>query len=120
MGFPSSRASCLRRRPRRLLRPLSITRLPTAAVLLGAACFVVSACSRPAESDSHTQRQIRATDLDQVRLGVTSPAEIEHLFGAPDTRDGDGSVVYGVGSTAPTVTFHFEDGTVSRICQTRP
>ena len=94
-------------------------RLRTAAVLLGAACLV-SACSRPAESDAHTQHQIRATDLDQVRLGVTSPAEIEHLFGAPETRDADGSVVYGVGPTAPTVTFHFENGTVSRICRTRP
>lgn len=97
-----------------------MARLSRAVLLLGVTCVLFSACSRPAESDSHTQPHIRATDLDQVRLGLTTPTEIEQLFGAPDTRESDGSLVYGIAPTAPTVTFHFVNGTVSRICRTRP
>ena len=84
------------------------------------ACLVSSASSRPADDGAQTQRHVRSADLDKIRLGETTPSEVEQLFGAPDVRGADGSITYGTAPAAPTVTFRFENGTVSKICRTRP
>jgi hypothetical protein len=62
----------------------------------------------------------------RVTLGTTTPADVERLFGAPDQRADDGSLVYGTERTRPsgkveheTTTFRFDGGVLSKICQSR-
>ncbi|HZP43147.1 MAG TPA: hypothetical protein VFD84_16790 [Candidatus Binatia bacterium] len=76
--------------------------------------------SRQAATGSPPARRIRAADLDELRLGESTAADVERLFGTPDVRTPDGALVYGTGPAAPTVTFRFESGRVARICRARP
>jgi len=65
----------------------------------------------------------------RVTLEHTTPSEVEHLFGPPDERPSDGSLVYHgvhVGEAAAvgagvfeSVTFRFTNGVLSRICRSR-
>lgn len=81
---------------------------------------------------------VPAAALDQLRLGQTTPGEIEQRFGPPDERTPDGALTYRyarvsratrrlAGMALPgrerveehAVTFRFERGALARICQTR-
>jgi hypothetical protein len=64
-------------------------------------------------------------DLDRLHFGRTTPAEVEHVFGAPDTHTPDGSLVYQnrrIGDRSrvdETVTFRFRGDRLAKICRTR-
>lgn len=90
-----------------------------------------------------TVREVRGHQLGRqalgaVKLGTTTPTEVETRFGAPDEREPDGSFTYKystvrrvdrliAGLAIPgreeveqhTVTFRFENGVLSKVCQTR-
>jgi hypothetical protein len=70
-------------------------------------------------------RHVAPADLDRLRFGQTTPAEILGVFGEPDESAPDGALVYHgrqVG-TRPrgdeTVTFRFQRGVLSKVCRTR-
>lgn len=67
------------------------------------------------------QGAVRASDLNRVAFGRTTPSEVEQLFGAPVTRNADGSLVYQLGTErdAESVTFRFRDGVLTRVCRAR-
>ncbi len=97
-------------------------------VLLGllglVATTTVTGCDGRAESG--TPRPVMGPRaLTQLRLGETTPADVERLFGVPDERRPDGALVYqhrlavGTHHEAETVTFRFSAGALSKICRTR-
>src|SRR5262245_29606687 len=96
------------------MRPAS---LRTLAVVF-AAGLALPACQRAAGEHQGT---VRATDLSRVAFGRTTPSEVEHLFGAPVTRNPDGSLVYQLGTAEDpeSVTFRFRDGVLTRVCRDR-
>jgi hypothetical protein len=67
--------------------------------------------------------------IRQVRLGQTTPRDIEQQFGAADERTADGGLVYRFETTrrragqmqteAETVTFRFTGERLSKVCRTR-
>jgi hypothetical protein len=93
-----------------------------AAVLV--ASVGIAACDR---SVAETKPPRLPRDFhSRVTLGTTTPADVERLFGAPDQRAEDGSLVYGSDHTRPsgkveheTTTFRFDGGVLSKICQSR-
>jgi hypothetical protein len=96
------------------MRPASLGALT--AVL--AAGLALSACQRAAGEHAGT---VHASDLNRVAFGRTTPSEVEQLFGAPLTRNDDGSLVYQIGAApeAESVTFRFRDGVLTRVCRAR-
>jgi hypothetical protein len=75
-------------------------------------------------------RPLDASDaIRQVRLGQTTPRDIEQQFGAADDRTADGGLVYRFETTrrrggqmqteAETVTFRFTGERLSKVCRTR-
>ena len=70
-----------------------------------------------------------AEAVRQVRLGQTTPGDIEHRFGVADERMADGALVYRFETTrqrgermqteAETVTFRFAGGKLAKVCRTR-
>jgi hypothetical protein len=67
-------------------------------------------------------RRLPAGVLDQMRIGQTTPAEVERLLGGPDEHAPDGALVYRVARPrheTETVTFRFAGGVLSRICRAR-
>jgi hypothetical protein len=96
-------------------------------------------CDRSVATEVRGHR-IKQSALGTLQLKQTTEAEIESQFGEPDERAPDGAVTYRystirrlhprfAGLTLPistgnevtehTVTFHFKDGVLSRICRTR-
>lgn len=71
-------------------------------------------------------RHVPAAALEHVQLGRTTATDIERTFGTPDERAADGAMVYhaevstghGV-ARLETVTFRFERGVLSKLCQNR-
>jgi len=60
--------------------------------------------------------------LSRVALNHTTPEEVEQFFGPPDERLPGGSLFYravGPEASAASTTFHFEGGTLSRVCRSR-
>jgi hypothetical protein len=67
--------------------------------------------------------------IRQVRLGQTTPSDVEQRFGVPDERAPDGALVYRFDSTrerggrmraeAETITFRFAGGKLAKVCRTR-
>jgi hypothetical protein len=96
------------------MRPASLRAL----ALVIAAGLALPACQRAAGEHAGT---VRVSDLNRVAFGRTTPTEVEHLFGAPVTRDADGSLVYQLGTApdAESVTFRFRDGVLVRVCRAR-
>ena len=75
-------------------------------------------------------RPRNATDaVRQVRLGQTTPSDLEQRFGAADEHAPDGALIYRFETTrrhgaetrteVETVTFRFASGTLSKVCRTR-
>jgi hypothetical protein len=100
-------------------------RATSSRALLWSGLVLAAACGASGASvgDSHP---ITAADLDRLRFGQTTPAEVQDTFGAPDERAADGSLVYRerrVGSPGrsrrETVTFRFQDGVLRKVCRTR-
>jgi len=70
-----------------------------------------------------------ADAVRQVRLGQTTPSDLEKRFGVPDERAPDGALVYRFESArarggrmqagAETVTFRFAAGKLAKVCRTR-
>jgi hypothetical protein len=96
-------------------------------------------CDRSVATEVRGHR-IKQSALGTLQLNQTTEAEIESQFGEPGERAPDGAVTYRystirrlhprfAGVTLPistgkevtehTVTFHFKDGVLSRICRTR-
>ncbi len=103
-------------------------RAPWSSALLGliglVAAIAVTGCDGRAESG--TARPVMgARDLTQLRLGQTTPADVERLFGVPDERRNDGALVYQHRLVVPshheaeTVTFRFSAGALAKVCRTR-
>jgi hypothetical protein len=86
--------------------------------------LAMAACDRSA-AEVRSERIPR--DLhSHVTLGTTTPADVERLFGAPDQRAEDGALVYATDRKRPsgamereTTTFRFENGVLSKVCQSR-
>jgi hypothetical protein len=93
---------------------------------------------RPAPGDRGPRPSRPRAALDELRLGATTPAEVEARFGAPDERGAEGALTYRyakvrrvdrrlVGLSLPSseeleehaVTFRFANGALSKICETR-
>ena len=98
-------------------------RLTPILAIAAAALVVLLACGNPTGVARH---RIRSSDLKRVTLGQTTADQVERLFGAPDERGPDGSLVYRAPITradAParteSVTFRFESGVLSKICRDR-
>ena len=92
---------------------MRIGRLPPALVVVA-----LVACQRDPEPPGEARR----IDLGSVTLQRTTPGEVERLFGAPDVRDADGSLVYqrvAFGRHQESVTFRFTDGVLARVCRAR-
>jgi hypothetical protein len=91
------------------------------AGLLYVALVLATAC-QTSVADS---RRIAPADLDRLRFGVTTPSEVEGVFGVPDEREPDGALVYRgrqVGTHArwdENVTFRFQGGALSKVCRAR-
>jgi hypothetical protein len=101
--------------------------------------LLLTGCERSVVTEVRGHR-IPAAQLRELRLQSTTPTEIETRFGQPDDRANDGALTYRyatvtrvrprvAGLALPirgreqviehTVTFRFENGVLSRICQTR-
>jgi hypothetical protein len=67
-------------------------------------------------------RHVTARVLDHMRIGRTTPADVERLLGRPDEHTPDGALVYRIARPrhdTETFTFRFAGGLLSRICRTR-
>lgn len=98
---------------------------PGLAVVILSVAMLATACqqSGAAAAPREQTHVIRAADLDRLRLGQTEPQEVERLFGSPDRRDQDGSLIYFTrrrpSGAQDSVTFHFARGALAKICTTR-
>jgi hypothetical protein len=104
----------------RARRTVSLVASSSRAALYTA--LVLATACRSSVADS---RHIAPADLDRLRFGLTTPSEVEGVFGVPDEHEPDGSLVYHgrqVGTHArwdETVTFRFQAGALSKVCRTR-
>ncbi|HLK11104.1 MAG TPA: hypothetical protein VKW76_06970 [Candidatus Binatia bacterium] len=90
------------------------------AVGIGAA-VALCGCDR-LPGDAPAARRVTARVLDQMRIGRTTPADVEHLLGGPDVQAPDGSLIYRIPRPrreTETLTFRFAGGVLSRICRAR-
>ena len=100
------------------------TRVVSSRALLWSGLVLAAACGASGASvaDSHG---ITPADLDRLRFGQTTPADVQNALGAPDERAADGALVYrerrvgSPGSRRETVTFRFQDGVLRKVCRTR-
>lgn len=97
------------------------------------------ACDRSVATEVRGHH-VTQSALAALRMEKTTEADIQGQFGEPDERTADGAVTYRystvrrlhprlAGLTLPistgeevtehSVTFHFKDGVLSRICRTR-
>jgi len=95
----------------------------TALIALG--LCLLAACGRSVANDAPLPR-IPSDVHSKVKLGETTPAAVEQLFGTPDQRAADGALVYESQRKRPsgklekeTTTFRFEGGVLSKVCQSR-
>jgi len=85
-------------------------------------------CNRGDPASARRPRDA-ADAIRQVRLGQTTPSDVEQRFGVADQRSADGSLEYRFETTRrrtgraeaveETVTFRFANGRLARICRTR-
>ena len=107
------------------------TLVPALCLALCAAVALV-ACDRSAANDatpapmSIPAPRIPADVHSKVKLGETTPAAVEELFGAPDQRGADGALVYESTRTRQsgkvereTATFRFDGDILTKVCQSR-
>jgi hypothetical protein len=94
------------------------------ACLLGA-CVALAGCDRSVAHEVDHAR-IPADLHSHVKLGTTTEADVEKLFGAPDQKAEDGGLVYEEMRTRPsgkkekeTTTFRFQGGVLHKVCQSR-
>ena len=86
--------------------------------------LLASGCHAPDSGAAIETRSkpIVTEDLRNVTLLQTSPADVERLFGAPEERYANGDLRYrwtvGPGEEGQ-VTFKFEKGVLSKMCQDR-
>lgn len=90
-----------------------------------AAVVALSACDRSGAREVEPRLALRDVH-SHVKLGTTTPADVERLFGAPDQRAEDGALVYESQHARrsgtvdhETTTFRFEGGVLSKVCQSR-
>jgi len=104
--------------------------MPRRALILGivASGLWLGACQR--EVSQATPPASMPRDLmERVKIGQTTPQEIERQFGPPQGREEDGAMVYQSEKVHrhgderqvehETTTFRFERGVLSRVCRTR-
>lgn len=89
------------------------------------AAVVLAGCDRSTATEIKPPR-IPSDLHSHVKLGTTTPADVERLFGVPDQREADGALVYESERRRPsgavereTTTFRFQGGVLSKVCQSR-
>jgi hypothetical protein len=95
--------------------------LITGAALAG--LLSLCACRVP-ESDADLGPrgvEIRSRHLQTMRLGETTPEEVERRFGVPDERGPDGTLTYRwtIRERGGSVRFQFAGGALSKLCRER-
>jgi hypothetical protein len=86
--------------------------------------ILAGSCGGSVESARSPSHVVSIEALRQMQLGKTTPSDVEQTFGAPDERGADGALVYRADVAvrhgnvrAETVTFRFENGTLSKLCR---
>lgn len=101
-------------------------RIVFGSLVVGAALggLLGSGCHAPESGAAIENRSqpVATGDLRNVKLGQTSPADVERLFGVPEERYANGDLRYRW-TVRPgeegEVTFKFENGVLSKLCQDR-
>ncbi|MEW6272781.1 MAG: hypothetical protein AB1689_26180, partial [Thermodesulfobacteriota bacterium] len=112
------------------------------AAVVAALALALAASASGCERESRTVltgHTVRARDLEKVAIGRSTTADVERVFGPPDERSPDGSLVYRatavrrsirtvagvpVGGSEEvvgwrTAKFQFANGVLKKVCRER-